>query len=130
MATFNDFAQKARDVAGSAWDKARDVADFAVDKARDVKNLAKLNLEISSEQRDLDKNYRSIGQWYVSEFRGEAPDAIRDVLAAIQQNKAKLADLEQQKAALKAETNQEVEPEIVVEMPDGEIKVEETTEEQ
>ena len=71
MATFNDFAQKARDVAGSAWDKARDVADFAVDKARDVKNLAKLNLEISSEQRDLDKNYRSIGQWYVSEFRGE-----------------------------------------------------------
>ena len=101
MAFFDDLAKKAKDVAGDVFDKAKDVAEVAADKAHDVADLAKLNMAISNEQRDLDKNYRAIGQWFVSEFRGEAPDAIRDVLAAVEVNKAKLAELEEKKANLK-----------------------------
>ena len=101
MAFFDNFGKKAKDVAGFAFDKAKDVAEIAADKAKDAAQTTKLNVAISSEQRELDKNYRAIGQWFVSEFQGEAPETIRDVLAAVEQNKAKIAELEAQKAALK-----------------------------
>ena len=112
MAFFDDFSQKAKDFAGVAWDKAKDVGSFAADKAKDVADTAKVNLAISSEQRDLDRNYRSIGQWYVSELQGEAPDAIRDVLVAIEKNKKKLAELEQQKAAISNKKEEAVDLEM------------------
>lgn len=111
MAFFNDLAKKAKDVAENALDKAKDVAEVAADKAKDAKDLAKVNMAISNEQRELDKNYLAIGQWFVSEFQGEAPEAIRDVLAAVTKGKEKLAELEAQKAAIKSDK----EPEAVVE---------------
>ena len=107
MAFLDDFSQKAKDFAGVAWDKAKDVGNFAADKAKDMADTAKINLAISSEQRDLDRNYRSIGQWYVSELQGEAPDAIRDVLVSIEKNKEKLAELERQKAAISSNDKEE-----------------------
>lgn len=101
MAFFDNFAKKAKDVAENALDKAKDVAEVAADKAHDVADLAKVNMAISNEQRELDKNYLAIGQWFVNEFQGEAPEAIRDVLAAVEQGKEKLAQLEEQKAKIK-----------------------------
>ena len=101
MAFLNDFGKKAKNVAGLAFDKAKDVAEIAADKAKDAAQATKLNVAISSEQRELDKNYRAIGQWFVSEFGDNAPEAIRDVLAAVEKNKAKIAELEEKKAALK-----------------------------
>ena len=103
MASFDEISQKVKGFAEVAWDKAKDVGNFAADKAKDVADTAKINLDISSERRDLDRNYRSIGQWYVSELQGEAPDAIRDVLVAIEKNKEKLAELERQKAAISSD---------------------------
>ena len=107
MASFDEISQKVKGFAEVAWDKAKDVGNFAADKAKDVADTAKINLDISSERRDLDRNYRSIGQWYVSELQGEAPDAIRDVLVAIEKNKEKLAELERQKAAISADKKEE-----------------------
>ena len=51
-------------------------------------------MAIKSEQRELDKNYRAIGQWFASEYEGEIPDAIKDVVAAIEASRAKIDEME------------------------------------
>lgn len=107
MASFDEISKKVKGFAEVTWDKAKDVGSFVADKANDVADTAKIKLEIASEQRDLDRNYRSIGQWYASELKGEAPDAIRDVMVAIEKNKEKLAELERQKAAISADSKEE-----------------------
>ena len=55
--------------------KAQDMAAVAADKAKDTVGLAKVNLAIAGEQREMDKNYRTIGEWFVSEYEGEIPAA-------------------------------------------------------
>lgn len=70
-------------------------------------DTAKMNMEILSEQREIEKNYRAIGEWFVSEFQGEVPDAVKDVVAAVNASKEKIAHLE---ASKKKETAQEAEP--------------------
>ena len=97
MAFFDDLKSKA----GIAAEKAKDLAGVAADKAKDVADTAKLNMAINSEQRELDKNYRAIGEWFVAECPDNVPDAIQDVVAAIQAGKAKITELEAQKAQLK-----------------------------
>ena len=84
----NIAADKATSLAEAAADKAKDVAGAAADKARDVKETAQLTMAIKAEQREMDKNYRAIGQWFVSEYQGEIPDAVKDVVAAIEASKA------------------------------------------
>ena len=101
MAFFDDLKNKAQTYAGIAVEKAKDVAEVATDKAKDLADSAKLNMAIASEQRELEKNYRAIGEWFVSEYPGEAPDAVKDVLAAVSAGKAKIAELEAAKAQLK-----------------------------
>ena len=67
MAFVDDFSQKAREFADAASGMARDAADSV-----------KVTASILAEQRELDKNYRSIGAWYVSQLTGEAPAAVAD----------------------------------------------------
>lgn len=74
--------------------KAKDVAAVAADKAKDAAGLAKINVAIAGEQREVDKNYRTIGEWFVSEYSGEIPDAVRDLVDAVAASKAKIAELE------------------------------------
>jgi hypothetical protein len=88
------------------------------EKAKDVGEAAKINMEILSEQREMEKNYRAIGEWFVSEYEGEIPDAVKDVVAAVNASKAKIAELEAQKAANKADDEADVvveEADVVVE---------------
>ena len=66
-----------------------------------------MNMEILSEQREIEKNYRAIGEWFVSEFQGELPDAVKDVVAAVNASKEKIAQLE---AAKRKEETQDEEP--------------------
>lgn len=94
MSFFENFAEKAKLYANIAADKAKDVAEVAADKAKDVKETAQLNMAIRSEQRELEKNYRAIGQWFASEFEGEIPEAIKDVVEAIQTSRAKIEAME------------------------------------
>ena len=54
----------------------------------------------------MDKNYRAIGEWYVSALEGDAPEAVADIVAAIKNSQDKLAAYEAAKAeaaAAKAE---------------------------
>ena len=82
--------------------KAKDVAAVAADKARDAAELTKITVAIAGEQREIDKNYRAIGEWFVNEYEGQIPDAVRDLVEAVVTSKAKIAELEAAKAANKA----------------------------
>ena len=90
--------------------KARDVAAVAADKAKDAAELTKLSVAIAGEQREIDKNYRIIGEWFVNEYEGEIPDAVRDMVEAVNASKAKIAELEAAKEATKDEPVVEVVP--------------------
>ena len=88
--------------------KAKDVAAVAADKAKDAAELTKLSVAIAGEQREIDKNYRIIGEWFVNEYEGEIPDAVRDMVEAVNASKAKIAEMESAKEATKDEPVVEV----------------------
>lgn len=90
--------------------KAKDVANKAADRTKDAAELVKLNVAIAGEQKELDKNYRAIGEWFVSEYEGEIPDAVREAVEAVNASKAKIADLEASKP-VKEESAEAVEEE-------------------
>ena len=81
--------------------KAKGAAAVAADKAKDAAGLTKISVAIAGEQRDIDKNYRAIGEWFATEYEGEIPEAVRDLLEAVNASKAKIAELEAAKVALK-----------------------------
>lgn len=90
MAFFEDLTKKAKNVAAVAADKAKDAAE-----------ITKLSVAIAGEQREIDKNYRAIGEWYVNEYEGEIAVGVRDLVEAVNASKAKIAELEAAKAAAK-----------------------------
>ena len=73
MAFFDNFSKKVQDVAFVATEKAQQVAAVAGEKANAVADKAKTEYEMASERRSMDKNYRAIGEWYVSTLEGDAP---------------------------------------------------------
>ena len=97
MGILNDISKKAQEYAGIAVDKAKDLAEVAADKAKDLSDTAKVNMAIMNEQRELEKNYRAIGEWFVSEYQDDIPDAVKDVVAAVNAGKERIAQLEASK---------------------------------
>ena len=95
---FDDLARKAKNAAAIAADKAKDVAD-----------LTRLSVNIAGEQKELDKLYRTIGEWYVSEYEGEIPDNVKDLVEGVAAAKERIAALEAQKVNVK-ETGPDLEP--------------------
>ena len=77
--------------------KAQAVASVAADKAKDAAEYAKINMAIAGEQRELEKSYRTIGEWFVSEYSGEIPPAVKDLVETVNAGKAKIAELEASK---------------------------------
>ena len=63
--------------------KAKVVASAATEKAKSAAAKAKISADILAEKRELDKNYRAIGQWFVCEHPDEAPEAIADVVLSL-----------------------------------------------
>ena len=112
MAFFEDLTKKTMDLAYVAADKAKDVASVAADKAKDAAELTRISMAIGSEQREIDKNYRTIGEWFVSEYEGEIPDAVRDLVEAVNASKAKIAELEASKPR-----KDDAEPEAAADAP-------------
>lgn len=94
MAFFEGLGEKAKKYANIAAEKAKDVAELAADKAKDVKETAQARLAIKAEEREMEKNYCAIGQWFCAEYTGDMPDAVKDVVAAIEASRAKIAELE------------------------------------
>ena len=78
---------------------AKDVATVAADKTKDAAEQVKLSVAIAGEQKEIDKNYRTIGEWFVHEYEGEIPDAVRELVDAVTASKAKIAELEACKSA-------------------------------
>ena len=99
MAFFEDLSRKVQDVAFAAAEKGKEVAAIASEKAQDAADTVKTNVAIAGEQRAIEKNYRAIGEWYVSELKGEAPD----IVAAIRASQAKIAALQGEDAPVEAE---------------------------
>ena len=97
MGILNDISKKAQEYAGIAVDKAKDLAEVAADKAKDLSDTAKVNVAIMNEQRELEKNYRAIGEWFVSEYQDDVPDAVKDMVAAVNAGKERIAQLEASK---------------------------------
>lgn len=79
--------------------KAKDMANLAADKTKDAAELVKINVAIAGEQKEIEKNYRVIGEWFVNEYEGEIPDAVREMVEAVNASKAKIAELEAGKPA-------------------------------
>ena len=98
MAFFEELGKKAQAVAGVAAEKAKDLAGVASEKAKSVSDSAKASMEIISEQREMEKNYRAIGEWFVSEYEGEVPDAVKDVVAAVIASKERIGELEEEES--------------------------------
>lgn len=78
---------------------AKDVATVAADKTKDAAEQVKLSVAIAGEQKEIDKNYRTIGEWFVNEYEGEIPDAVRELVDAVTASNAKIAELEACKSA-------------------------------
>ena len=77
--------------------KAKDMANMAVDKTKDAADLVKINMAIAGEQREIEKNYRIIGEWFVNEYEGEIPEAVREGVDAVMASRARIAELEDSK---------------------------------
>ena len=77
--------------------KAKDFASVAADRAKGAADLAKINVAIAGEQREMDKTFRAIGEWFVNEYEGEIPDAVRELVETVNASKAKIAELEASK---------------------------------
>ncbi len=88
-------------------EKAKEAAAVAGEKAREVAEVAKNNVQIAAEQRSIEKNYRAVGEWFVSEYQGEIPAEVKDLVDAINASKARIIELQAQR--------DEVEVEIIVE---------------
>lgn len=73
------------------------MVNLAADKSKDAAEQVKLSVAIAGEQKEIDKNYRNIGEWFVNEYEGEIPDAVRELVEAVNASKAKIAELEASK---------------------------------
>ena len=104
MAFFEDLTRKAKDAAIVAADKAKDVAAAAADKARETTEKTKISVAIAGEQREIEKNYRMIGEWFINEYEGELPEGVQELAEAVAAAKARIAELEAQKNAVKADS--------------------------
>jgi len=98
MAFFEELGRKAKDVAAVAVDKAKDVAAVAADKARETTEKTKISVAIAGEQREIEKNCRLIGEWFINEYEG-----VQELADAVAASKARIAELEEQKNAIKVE---------------------------
>ena len=83
MSFFDDLTKKAKVVANVATEKAKEAADSA-----------KISADIIKERRELDKNYRAIGQWFVCEYGDNVPDAVADLVCAVQASRARIEELQ------------------------------------
>ena len=92
----------------SLGEKAKEVAFTAGEKAKAAAETAKVNVQIMNEQRSIDKSYKAIGEWFVSEFQGEIPAEVKDLVDSINAAKLRIAELQ-------AQPEEEIEVEIIVE---------------
>ena len=96
MSFFDDLTKKAKAVAATASEKAKEAAD-----------TAKISAAIIAEKREMDKNYRAIGQWFVCEYADNVPEAVADLVSAVQTSLLKIEELQASRASAEGEPEEE-----------------------
>lgn len=108
MASLEELKRKAQEVAYSATEKAQSAASIASGKAQGaaavasekagvIKDVAKTNVSLVTEKRNLEKCYQALGEWYAAQCGDEVPEGAADMLKAIRDAEAKLEELKARK---------------------------------
>ena len=79
--------------------RAREAASVATEMAKYWTEMARINVAIAGEQKEIDKNCLEIGKWFVNDYEGEIPEGVKDLVDAVSAGKAKIAELETGKPA-------------------------------
>ena len=69
--------------------KLNDVGQTTIKKTKDLADTAKMNLEISEEERKISNAHEQIGKWYAAKYRMQADPEIQNWMDAILHQKQK-----------------------------------------
>ena len=87
------------------WDnlgkKASEAADKVAQQAKVISETAKLNSSVSEEERKISANYSEIGKLYVSLHKDDCEEAFAELIAAITESEAKIAEYKEQIKVIK-----------------------------
>lgn len=72
--------------------KISDVSQTTIKKTKDLADTAKLNLNISEEERKIETAYGKIGKWYVENHREDADEGVKTWIDAIAASEAKIKE--------------------------------------
>ena len=96
MAKIEEIKRAAQNAAYTATEKAQGMAAVAGEKANAVKEVAKTNISLVTEKRNLEKAYQALGEWYAAQLGEDVPEGAENLVAAIrltQQNLETLKNL-------------------------------------
>ncbi len=93
MAKIEDIKRAAQNAAYTATEKAQGVAAAAGEKAGVVKEVAKTNISLVTEKRNLEKSYQALGEWFAAQCGDDVPEGAEDMIAAIRLTQEKLEKL-------------------------------------
>lgn len=98
MAKFEELKRAAQDAAYTATEKAQVVASAAGEKAGVVKEVAKTNISLVTEKRNLEKAYQALGEWFAAQCGcDDIPEGAADMIAEVRALEDKLETLKNMK---------------------------------
>lgn len=103
MAGFDEFMDKAGELATKAAEKAKDLASAAAVRTKRVSRVAKLNMDISGQKDTIKKAYRDLGKLYYELHRDAPEPALAPLCQQIDTAKAAAAAMEDEIAAIRQE---------------------------
>lgn len=84
--------------------KLNDVGQTTIKKTKDLADTAKMNLEISEEERKISNAREQIGKWYAAKHRMQADPEIQNWMDAIFASEAKIKACRDNLGQIKGET--------------------------
>lgn len=84
--------------------KLNDVGQTTIKKTKDLADTAKMNLEISEEERKISNAHEQIGKWYAAKYRMQADPEIQNWIDAIFASEAKIKACRDNLGQIKGET--------------------------
>ena len=87
--------------------KLSEVAQTTVQVSKELVGSAKATLAISAEEREIEKAYRALGQWYYS-TKGENPEEAAEFMETVDTSLRKIREIRQEAEAAKTAASQPV----------------------
>ena len=87
--------------------KLSEVAQTTVQVSKELAGSAKATLAISAEEREIEKAYRALGQWYYS-TKGENPEEAAEFIETVDTSLRKIREIRQEAEAAKTAASQPV----------------------